>query len=120
MNASQLFAAAAQIDITPPVGVPLAGSLEGMVSDHVIDALNARIVLLESASTRIAFVLLDFIAILNDDAERATQIIADAANIPVENVCVACTHTHFGPCFASFFNSVARRGLHRKPDVSGA
>lgn len=105
MNASQLFAAAAQIEITPPVGAPLAGSLEGIISDSVTDELHARIVLLESASTRIAFVLLDLIGISNDDAARASQLIGDAAKLPPENICLSCTHTHFAPCLLTLFNS---------------
>ncbi len=54
-------AGAAEIDITPPVGVALAGSLTRRDSTGVLDPLHARAVIIESGDTRIAFVLLDII-----------------------------------------------------------
>ncbi|MBI5393669.1 MAG: neutral/alkaline non-lysosomal ceramidase N-terminal domain-containing protein, partial [Verrucomicrobia bacterium] len=62
-------------------------------------------VVLESGGTRIAFVLLDLIALDNADTARVREVVAKAAALPVENVCVSCTHTHTGPCTLTFFQS---------------
>jgi hypothetical protein len=104
-NTHPLRAGAAIADITPPVGISLAGSLTARSAKSILDPLHARAVVLESGSTRIAFVLLDIIALNNDDTARARAAASKAANIPVENICVSCTHTHSAPCTLTFFQS---------------
>lgn len=105
-NVHPLRAGAAVADITPAVGVSLAGSLTGRSAKSILDPLHARAVVLESGGVRIAFVLLDLIALNNDDTARARAAAAKAADIPVENVCVSCTHTHSAPCTLTIFQSV--------------
>ena len=101
-----LRAGAAMADITPPVGISLAGSLTGRAATSILDPLHARAVVLESGGTRIAFVLLDLVAFGNEDAARARAAAAKAASIPAENICVSCTHTHSAPCTLTIFQSV--------------
>lgn len=105
MNSYQLLVGAAEADITPPIGITLAGALTRRVSASVLDPLHARAVVLESGGTRVAFVLLDIIALGNEDAAAARQAVAEAADMPVENVCVSCTHTHSGPSTVELFDS---------------
>ncbi|MBI5394444.1 MAG: hypothetical protein HZA91_04020, partial [Verrucomicrobia bacterium] len=76
---SQLRAGAAAVDITPPIGVTLAGSLTRREAASVLDRLQARCVVLESGGTRIAFVLLDLIALDNADTARVREVVAKAA-----------------------------------------
>ena len=104
-TASQLRAGAAAADITPPIGVTLAGSLTRREAASVLDPLHARCVVLESGGTRIAFVLLELIALDNADTARVREVVARAGGMPVENVCVSCVHTHTGPCTLTFFQS---------------
>jgi len=105
-NAHPLRAGAAVADITPVVGVSLAGSLTGRSAKSILDALHARAAVLESGGVRVAIVLLDLIALNNDDTARARAAAAKAASIPVEHVCVSCTHTHSAPCTLTIFQSV--------------
>lgn len=98
-------AGAAAVDITPPIGTTLAGALTRRVSTSVLDPLHARAVVLESGGTRIAFVLLDIIALGNEDAAAARLAVSEAVNMPAENVCVSCTHTHSGPSPIDHFDS---------------
>jgi hypothetical protein len=100
-----LRAGAAVADITPPVGISLAGSLTARAAKTILDPLHARAVVLESGGTRIAFVLLDIIALNNDDTARARAAASKATDVPVENICVSCTHTHSAPCTLTFFQS---------------
>jgi hypothetical protein len=106
MNDYQLHAGAAQIGITPPVGVSLAGSLTDRISTQILDPLHARVIVLEAGSTRVAYVLLDLIAIGNEDAARARDLIGAAAGVLPENICISCTHTHSGPCSLELFYSL--------------
>jgi hypothetical protein len=93
-------------DITPAVGVSLAGSLTGRSAKSIFDPLHARAVVLESGGVRVVFVLLDIIALNNDDTARARAAAAKAAFTTIENVCVSCTHTHSAPCTLTIFQSV--------------
>lgn len=105
-NTHPLQAGAAVADITPAVGISLAGSLTGRSAKSILDPLHARAVVLESGGVRVAFVLLDLVALNNDDTARARAAVAKAARMPVENVCVSCTHTHSAPCTLTIFQSV--------------
>ena len=98
-------AGAAEIDITPPVGVALAGSLTRRDSTGVLDPLHARAVIIESGDTRIAFVLLDIIMLANDEAAAARKLFGEVAGMPAEHVCVSCTHAHSGPSTMGHFES---------------
>jgi neutral ceramidase len=121
-NAGSLRAGAAVADITPPVGISLAGSLTGRASTSILDPLHASAVVVESGGTRIAWVLLDLVAFGNDDAARARAAAAKAAGIPPENICISCTHTHSAPCTLTIFQSEREAAyietvIHRVGDV---
>ncbi len=105
MKNLQLYVGSAQTNITPQIGVQLAGSLLGVTSTHIQDPLHARAIVLEAGSTRIAFVLLDVILITNEDAARARELIGAASGVLPENVCVSCTHNHSGPSMTNAFNT---------------
>lgn len=94
-----LQAGAIQIDITPPVGVELAGygpSLERYSRD-IYDGLTAQALVLDDGSSRYALVTADLIAL---SAGMVTDIRADVAartQIPAEHVMVSCSHSHTAP-----------------------
>lgn len=98
-------AGAAALDITPPVGITLAGALTQRVSTSVLDPLHARAVVVESGGTRTAFVLLDLIALGNEDSAAARKAAGEVGGMPPENVCVSCVHTHSGPSTIEVFES---------------
>ena len=100
-----VVAGAAEIDITPAVGVAMAGALTRTDSVGVADPLHARAVILGTEQARVAFVLLDALFIGNEDARRARQAFAEAARMPAKNVCLSCTHTHSGPALVESFES---------------
>lgn len=105
MKKRSLRAGAAEIDITPPIGTQLAGSLLGVGSTSVQDPLHARAVFLDNGETQLLFVLLDLILISNEDATRARQLISEATQVLPENICISCTHTHNGPSMMDVFNT---------------
>ncbi|MBU7004150.1 MAG: neutral/alkaline non-lysosomal ceramidase N-terminal domain-containing protein, partial [Theionarchaea archaeon] len=87
----------AKVDITPPVGSPLAGySNRTSFSTGVHDELYARALVLDNGTTRAALVSCDLIGVLGEttDAVRERGI---NAGIPGENIMVCAYHTHSGP-----------------------
>ncbi len=92
-----MFLGTASIDITPPVGTPMAGSLQPRASVGTDDPLLCEAMVLGNDETRIALVTLDLIAWTRrrSDAPRAT--ISARTGIPPEHVLINCSHTHSGP-----------------------
>lgn len=113
---STLFAGAAELDVTPPVGVPLAGYGGGqrrhtplprigpgydhilMPSTGVRDPIMARALSLSDGTERVTFVALDAIATDRRIVELAWQKARIlGAKVELEQLMVCSSHTHSGP-----------------------
>jgi neutral ceramidase len=92
-----LLVGAAEVDITPPVGTALAGSLWPRKSEGTDDPLTAKAIVLESGGTRLAYVLLDLIALHRRQGDAAVALAAQRTGIPAERIVWAASHTHTGP-----------------------
>lgn len=99
---SNLRAAAARVDITPPVGTRLAGfaSRTGP-STTVRDPLQAAVLLLDDGATRAAIVTLDLLGVGYDETAAVRGAVTAAADVPARHVLVAASHTHAGPPFSA-------------------
>lgn len=93
-----LHAAAAAVDISPPIGTPLDGySGRTDVALGIHDPLFARALVLDDGSTRVALIVCDLIGVGEFLVERARALIAERPGIPASHVLIAATHTHAGP-----------------------
>ncbi len=102
---NQLLVGAAEVDITPPIGTAMAGSLFPRTSEGVHDPLGARAIVLESNGTRIAYVLVDLVKLYRKEGDRAVALAAEATGIPESNVVWAASHTHSGPYVGPMFGA---------------
>lgn len=95
-----------RIDITPPVGAPLAGfAARHGVSTGVHDPLFAHALVIESGGSATAFVSVDVLGLAADFVSGVRQIIKARTGLPEEAVMVSATHTHSAPVTVStFFN----------------
>ena len=87
----------AAIDITPPVGTPMAGSLRPRTSVGIDDPLMCKAMVLANDETRLALVTLDLIAWTRHRCDGPRAAIAAQVGIPSEHVLINCSHTHSGP-----------------------
>ncbi|HEX2516949.1 MAG TPA: hypothetical protein VH257_19745 [Chloroflexota bacterium] len=93
-------AGAATVDITPPLGVPLAGSFTARYAVDVDDPLSCRAVVLEDDTGpggRVAFVLCDLICLPGPVMGAVRDLLAGEEIVPPQRVLVAATHTHTAP-----------------------
>ena len=97
MPASELLVGAAEIDITPPLGVSLCGYFVDRKADGILDHLYAHAVVLQLADQAVALVSCDLIFPSPHITRRVRQIVAERTSVPGPNVLVHCTHTHTGP-----------------------
>jgi hypothetical protein len=92
---SNLRAAVAKIDITPPPDTPVVGHLRPV--NGVRDPLRAGVLLLANEQTRAAIVTLDLINSPTEMVAAIRDAICHATETPCENILVATSHNHSGP-----------------------
>lgn len=92
-----LLAGAAEVDITPPPGMPKAGHSKN-AQDGVgfRTRLKARVVHLRSGTSSVALIALDLLAGSALIQHALASAISDT-DVPLSGVFLAATHTHAGP-----------------------
>jgi hypothetical protein len=94
---SNLRAAAAKVDITPPPGTPITGHVRKY--DGVRTRLHAVVLLLDDGKTKAALVTHDLVASSDAVTDGFRSAVADAAGILRVNILVAASHNHSGPAW---------------------
>lgn len=105
----QLLVGAAEVDITPPVGIKLCGSLAPRSSIGVDDPLTFKAVVLESGGVKLAYVLADLIALDREIGDAAVALASRRTGIPAEHIVWAASHTHTGPYTTPLFGTGINR-----------
>jgi neutral ceramidase len=99
---NELYAGAAQVEITPEPGLDLTGFITRLgPSTGIHDPLYATTLALSDGQTRAALINCDLLGLDADFVSAVRQKIQTATGIPAANIMIACTHTHSGP--ATFF-----------------
>ncbi len=104
MDSGLLLAGAAEVDITPPVGTALAGDLKPRRSEGVQDPLTIKAVVLSCGGVKLAYALLDLIALERKEGDAAVSLAARRTGIPEQNIVWAASHTHTGPYTIQLFD----------------
>lgn len=86
-----------RLDITPPLGVSLAGFYEDLRAADVHDPLYVHALVLEHGPTQAAILSLDICAIPPALNQRMLARIHQLTGIPADSVTITATHTHSGP-----------------------
>mgnify|MGYP001822698447 CR=1 FL=1 len=96
--AQGLRAGAAKVDLTPPEGVSLDGSISknGPVTG-VHDPLHARALVLAEGNTRIAIVIVDACMVEEEVFLHAKELVHKKSGFPLDRMLMAATHTHAAP-----------------------
>jgi neutral ceramidase len=84
-------------DITPPIGVPMAGYYHVRLSEGVHDPLQAKAILLENDGVKAALVSCDLINLPRPIVEQTRQEIEKLTGVPAASVMISATHSHTGP-----------------------
>ena len=103
--ADSLRVGVAEVDITPPVGFPMAGYYHERLADGSLDSLKAKAVVFRDASTNdgtasetaAALVVCDLIGIATDLSKAVRQRASEKTGIPVSNIVITATHSHTAP-----------------------
>jgi len=95
--AADLLVGAAQVDITPPVGTPMAGYYSVRAAEGTHDPLFTRALVIEQDGTKVALVALDLIHTTFGMTKDARKLIEAETKIPGANVMLFASHAHTGP-----------------------
>jgi hypothetical protein len=101
INAYPLRIGAAQVSITPPIGIPMAGYYHERGASSIHDQLYARTIVLEKDGVKAAIVSLDLITTRRSFVQDARRLIEASTDIPGDHVMISATHAHTGPVLAS-------------------
>jgi hypothetical protein len=88
-----------RVDITPPVGTPLAGygSRKGRGSTGIHDRLYARAVALSDGDQTVILLANDLLAITDDIRTAVYQKINREISLKPDSIMISASHTHSGP-----------------------
>ncbi|MCL4177058.1 MAG: neutral/alkaline non-lysosomal ceramidase N-terminal domain-containing protein [Verrucomicrobia bacterium] len=84
-------------DITPPLGIPLAGYYHERGADGLRDPLYSRALTITRQDQTMALVTLDLIGITREITDAARDAIHQTCGIPGTHVLISATHAHTGP-----------------------
>ncbi|HSQ19983.1 MAG TPA: neutral/alkaline non-lysosomal ceramidase N-terminal domain-containing protein, partial [Blastocatellia bacterium] len=97
-NAQGLMAGVAKSDITPAVGTPLAGygARRAQPSTGVHDPTEARALIIDNGTEKIALVSVDHLGFDHGMVERIRSIASEATHMRADHIYVMSSHTHSG------------------------
>ena len=94
MNQQTLYAGAAKIDVTPPLGTIINGDHVMHYARYIHDPLYAKALVLRKDDTMIAIMVVDICAMDKALLDEVKLDIQRQTGIPAENVLISSTHTH--------------------------
>lgn len=100
---AELRGAFAEVDITPPGPIGLAGYFNERISTGVLDPLYAKVACFQTPGGPMALVICDLIGLPRSATDLLRGRVEKECGVPAANVLVACTHTHTGPATSSLF-----------------
>jgi len=87
----------AQVEITPPLGFPMAGYYHERLATAAHDPLWAKAIVFRDGPTSAAWVVCDLTGIAIDLSTEVRRRASDKTGIPYENIVVSATHSHTAP-----------------------
>ena len=97
VSGADLRVGAAAVDITPPVGIPMAGYYSTRLAEGMHDPLHAKAMVIEQDGAKVALVAVDLVTIGRQSVEEARKIIGQTTSVPANAVMISATHSHTGP-----------------------
>ncbi|MCI8525941.1 MAG: hypothetical protein HFF17_08480 [Oscillospiraceae bacterium] len=94
---SELYAGFGRVDVTPMMGINLAGYYQVRLADGVLDPLEINALALRVGEAAAILLSIDHCGIVRDIAWDYRRYVSEATGVPVEAVFLHTTHTHTAP-----------------------
>lgn len=84
----------AKIDVTPPLGSPLAGYARERISDGVLDPIELVALAVSDGENTALIITADFVGMWETWATEIRGLISEETGVPAESVYIQCLHQH--------------------------
>jgi len=101
----QFRAGAAKSNITPPLGLSIAGGMHDWKGNKIHDELWVRCLVLDDGENRLAVALCDSCMIPREILDQAKSVAQERTGLPPDCMMFASTHSHSAPTAAKVFQS---------------
>ena len=96
-----MLAGFARLDVTPPLGTPMAGYNRRREAEGILDKIELNSVAFNDGENTSVIIVADFLGITQEIALNIRTMIEEELGVPENNVIVAATHTHTSVRFGS-------------------
>ena len=93
----KLYAGFARVDITPMLGIGLAGYYKPRVAEGILDELEINALALSYGEEKAVLLSVDHLGIVQELSERYRIHISNVTGIPTDCIYIHATHTHTAP-----------------------
>lgn len=97
---SPLEVGMAEMDITPPLGYPMAGYYHERLATGKKDPLKAKAIVFRQGSTTGAIITCDLIGISADLSDAVRSKLSEKTQIPIGHIALTATHSHTAPDYS--------------------
>lgn len=94
---TQLFAGFSRVNITPPLGIPLAGYFINRNAEGVLDELELNAVALRCGEKTVLLLSVDHCGLMKELLDEYKKAIEDKTGVSADAIFIHSTHTHTGP-----------------------
>lgn len=101
----QLLAGVGTANISPWMGLDIAGSMRHNTVKYVHDELHVRSMVIDDGASIIAFAIVDSCMAPREIFDAAKTMIHEAHGIPIAHMLMSATHTHSAPCSTPVFQN---------------
>lgn len=84
----------ARLDVTPPLGTPVAGYFRNRIAEGVLDPLELVALAANDGVNTILIITADFLGIKDKWDTEIRNLISERTDVPVEHIYIHCLHQH--------------------------
>ena len=93
-----------RVQITPPLGIQVAGYFIERIAEKVLDDLYVNAVAVSAGGKTTILIAIDAISVDTVGATQIRDAIAKKCSVPREAVFISCTHSHTAPIFRTTYD----------------
>ena len=83
-----------RLDMTPPLGTPLAGYYEQRLANDVLDPLSLNAIALSDGESTAVLITVDMLGIRRTYSDEIRNLVAERVGIPADHVMLCALHQH--------------------------
>lgn len=92
-----LYAGFGRVNVTPALGIGIAGYYQERIADGVLDELEANALAVACGEEKSVLISIDHLGIMREIMQDYKKYIGEVTGIHPDAVYIHCTHTHTGP-----------------------